>query len=615
MSASSSASTTAVRDYWRATLLAWHAAPALVGWLVLLHLILAVVPAGQSWIYKLLVDLVSQANRPSFQPRDLWAAGGLFVLTLLFGQTAAALIRPLDDQMSERLQGALGREILRVGERQASLAFYEDERVQNDFDKARRGVDYSLLEALSLVPYALQQFAIVTTLSLLLARFHPLVPALLIVTAVPRFWYEARLGQYIWNGMSARSPHWRWLNYCARVLLSAEYAKEVRLFGLGDFFLGLYRQTFERAHRELVTIRRREARGAMLSSLVSASVTGAVYVVIVLAASRRQIGLGDVALYTSATFQLGGALGLLIQSYGALRQHRLRLRALYDLLDWPPLLDGAHSAPLPSRARTEGQDAPPTLLPRAPRIEFRDVWFYYPGSDTPALREINLRIDPGEKIAIVGENGAGKTTLVSLLARLHDPTGGRIFIGDTPLGALDVRAWRRQLATVSQEFLRLDAPLRTNLALANLSGEEDDAALQAACEQVGLAEALQALPCGLDQMLGRRFAGGVELSGGEWQKVALARALLREEAGIVLLDEPTSALDAPTEHALFHEFLRLADHRTAILISHRFSTVAMADRIVFLEAGAIREEGSHVELLARGGKYAELFQLQASRYR
>jgi ATP-binding cassette, subfamily B, bacterial len=178
-----------------------------------------------------------------------------------------------------------------------------------------------------------------------------------------------------------------------------------------------------------------------------------------------------------------------------------------------------------------------------------------------------------------------------------------------------VREWRRRISHVSQEFLRLEAPLRANLALGNLERDTDDDFLKATCREVGLADAVRKLPGGLDQMLGKRFAGGVEISGGEWQKVAIARALLREEAGLILLDEPTSALDAPTEHAIFRQFVQLAEHRTTVLVSHRFSTVRMADRIIVIEAGAILEEGSHAALMAYGGKYAELFELQASRYR
>jgi ATP-binding cassette subfamily B protein len=204
---------------------------------------------------------------------------------------------------------------------------------------------------------------------------------------------------------------------------------------------------------------------------------------------------------------------------------------------------------------------------------------------------------------------------LNLIARLYDPTGGAILAGGTPLQAFDVRQWRERLSNVSQEFLRLEAPLRTNLALGNLASDADDSSLWAACEQAGLADAVRALPNSLDQTLGYRFVGGVELSGGEWQKIAIARALLRDQAGIIMLDEPTSALDAPTEHALFRQFVQLAAHRTTILISHRSSTVHMADRIIVLDAGTILEEGTHAELMARGGKYAELFSLQAARYR
>lgn len=246
-------------------------------------------------------------------------------------------------------------------------------------------------------------------------------------------------------------------------------------------------------------------------------------------------------------------------------------------------------------------------------LSFDGVSKAFPG--VQALTDVSLEILAGEVHAIVGENGAGKTTLLSLLARLYDPTAGTILADDTPLPSLEVRAWRQRITNVSQEFLRLEAPLRANLAIGNLGHEAADDRLVAAYREAGLTEVVNHLPGGLDQVLGKRFAGGVELSGGEWQKVAIARALLREEAGLVLLDEPTSALDAPTEQAIFRQFVQLAAHRTTVLVSHRFSTVQMADRIIVLEAGAILEEGSHAALMAAGGKYAELFELQASRYR
>jgi ABC-type multidrug transport system fused ATPase/permease subunit len=606
------------RLYARATALAWRAAPLICSLLTLACLSQAAVPAVQAWIYKQLVDGIARAGSPAFDARDVWTAGALYVLVLLLAQVSAALSPPLDDTMSERLQGAMSLEVLAIGERQAGLAFYDDEKVQNDLQRVRTGLEYSMMEAVSLVPGTAQQLLIVVTLSLLLARLHPLLPLLLIASALPRFRYEARLRHFIWTGLSSRSPHFRWLLYCARVLLRAEFAKEVRLFGLGDYFLELYRRTFERAHDELVKLRRHELRGTALFSLLNAAVTGGAYVAIVLAAARREVTIGDVALYTAATFQLSGALLLLARFYGGLVNHQLRMQMFFDLVDRPPVLASSdHTQADKPRVEVPRRPALPqaTVRDHPPAIEFRDAWFSYPGSTQPSLCGINLRIAPGEKIAIVGENGAGKTTLVSLLTRLYDPTRGEVCVDGRSLRALDVREWRRQIACVSQEFLQLDAPLRVNLALGDLARVEDDAGLRAACERVGLAEAAESLPRRLDQMLGRRFEGGVELSGGEWQKVALARALLREAAGVILLDEPTSALDAPTEHAIFRQFVRLAAHRTALLISHRFSTVHVADRIIVLEAGRILEEGTHATLIARGGKYAELFQMQAARYR
>jgi ABC-type multidrug transport system fused ATPase/permease subunit len=591
------------RLYVRASALAWRAAPVIFSLLALTCLIRAVLPAVQAWIFKLLVDGVARAGLPAFDARDLWTAGALYALVLLFAQLSAALASPLDDTMCERLQGAMSLGVLAIPERQAGLAFYDDEKVQNDLQRVRTGLEYALLEAVSLVPGTAQHLVSSVTLSLLLARLHPLLPLLLVVTALPRFRHEARMRHYIWTGLSSRSPHYRWMLYCARVLLQAEFAKEVRLFGLGGFFLNLYRRTFERAHEELVKIRRHEQRGSTLYSLLNASVTGGAYIVIVLAAARREVTVGDVALYTAATFQLSGALLLLARYYGGLVNHRLRVGMFFDLIDRPPILEAAGAG------GSKGASSP-----KAPAIQFRDVWFSYPGSASAALRGVNLRIEPGEKIAIVGENGAGKTTLVNLLTRLYDPTGGEVSVDGIPLRTLDVREWRRQIACVSQQFLRLDAPLRVNLAPGGLPSVEEPV-LRAACERVGLAQTVEALPRNLDQMLGRRFEGGVELSGGEWQKVALARALLREDAGLILLDEPTSALDAPTEHALFRQFILLAAHRTTVLISHRFSTVGMADRILVMEAGAILEEGTHAALIARGGRYAELFELQAARYR
>ncbi|HEX2185769.1 MAG TPA: ATP-binding cassette domain-containing protein [Chloroflexota bacterium] len=277
-------------------------------------------------------------------------------------------------------------------------------------------------------------------------------------------------------------------------------------------------------------------------------------------------------------------------------------------------------------------EPPPGTKPPAPApwrrgLELRGVSFTYPGSERPVLRELSFAIRPGQAVALVGENGAGKTTLVKLLARLYDPTEGEILVDGTDLRAYDLGSWRRRLAVVFQDFVRFNLPARENIGLGQVQHVEDLALVQAAAERGGAAPLIACLPLGYDTMLGRRFAAaghdGVDLSGGEWQKVALARAFMRalpslpEEAGaqLLILDEPTAALDARAEHDLFLRFRELTRGRATLLISHRFSTVKLADRIVVLEQGRIIEAGTHAELLALGGTYADLYEKQAARYR
>jgi ATP-binding cassette, subfamily B, bacterial len=610
----------------RTAALAAGACPTLASLMVLLHLGQALVPGVQAWIYKVLVETVVAPDTLDSRSHSVWLAVVIYLSVLFLSQAATLYLPSFADQIAEKLEGRTGAALLALGERQKGLAFYSDPNIHNDLNMVRGKLSYALLEVLTIMPEIVEKTLAILILAVLIGRMHPIIPILLIVSAVPRFIQEGQLRRYIWAGMSARSPHFRWLNYLARILLGTEFAKEVRLFGFGDYILSLYRTTFARAHRELEAIRRQQQVRVTASAVLNALVTGGVYAWIVFTAARGNLSVGDVTLYAAGTFQLSGLLSRLTSMHGTLVEHYLTMRTFFRLVDLEPGI----ATPSPGTSMKSGTqvtgttnfDVSPISHVRshetphsAPELEFQAVGFCYPNSAVPALRDFNLRIAPGEKIAIVGENGAGKTTLLSLIARLYDPTEGQILVDGIPLVQVDVDHWRARLAVVSQDFLRMDASVRENVGIGNVQHWPDDSTLLAACEQAGVAQAVRALPKELDQMLGRRFEGGVELSTGEWQKLAIARVLVRPEADIVILDEPTSALDASTEAAVFQQFLKISASRTAILVSHRFSTVRAADRIIVLDQGQIVEQGTHDELMRKGGMYSTLFNMQAARYR
>jgi ATP-binding cassette subfamily B protein len=482
----------------------------------------------------------------------------------------------------------------------------ENSEIYDKLERARR----QTVARIGLVTGLLGLVQDLVTLATLAAALTVYVPWLLVLLALavmPSFLGESRFAALAYSLLYSWTEERRQLDYLRYVGASDVSAKEVKLFGLARFLVDRYATLsteYYEANKALAT--RRAIVGSLLAMIGTLGYYGAYGAIIYLTVTGHRSPGGPftigVLTFLAASFrQSRDLIQRTLLSASQLVEQSLYLEDLFAFLAVEPRIRSREGAATVQSPFHDG-------------FVFDDVGFRYPGSERWAVRHLSFRIRPGERIALVGENGAGKTTLAKLLARLYDPTEGRILLEGRDLREYDVESLRRHVGVIFQDFFRYDFPLRENIAVGDIERLLDQPAIVAAAER-GLADSVAArLAHGFDQLLGRRFEGGVDLSGGEWQKVALARAYLRD-SDLLILDEPTAALDARAEYQVFQRFAELTVGRMAVLISHRFSTVRMADRILVLRGGELIEEGSHDELLAMGGLYAELFQLQAAGYR
>jgi ATP-binding cassette subfamily B protein len=396
------------------------------------------------------------------------------------------------------------------------------------------------------------------------------------------------------------TPERRELDYLRYMGASDESAKEVKIFGLSGFLIDRFRQLSDEFYAKNRTLSvKRAGWGGLLSGIGTAGYYGA-YVVIIWQATGGKISIGDLTFLAGSFRQLRGLLEGILSRFSSVSQGALYLRDLFEYLEIKPgIVSPSRALPFPNPIR-QG-------------FVFENVGFKYQNAERWANRHLNFTLHPGEKLALVGENGAGKTTLVKLLARLYDPTEGRILLDGHDLRDYDLTQLRENIGVIFQDYVRFKMTAGTNIAIGRIADKNDRPRIEQSARQSLADTVIAKLPGGYEQMLGKRFGQGVELSGGEWQKVALGRAYMRD-AQVLILDEPTAALDARAEYEVFQRFAELTAGKSAILISHRFSTVRMADRILVLENGQMREAGSHEDLLAADGRYAELFRLQARGY-
>jgi ATP-binding cassette subfamily B protein len=481
------------------------------------------------------------------------------------------------------------------------LQFFENPLFYDTLQNARRQADSSALAIVNAILQILQQAITLISLVILLVRFSPWIAVIVIVAAIPSFLSQSQYAERAFRTVTHRAPENRLLNYLESLLTGSDTVKEIKLFGLGKPLLKRYQTLFNKFYLEDMAIAKRRTFAGLGWGLLSNVAYYGSYVWIIQQAVVSLITLGDMTMFLGLFRQSQSSIRSLLDSFNRLYESNLYLDNLMTYLELEPQLV----------APENGIIAPAPIIQG---IEFRNVSFCYPGSDVFVLRNINLTIQPGERIALVGLNGAGKTTLIKLLTRLYDPTEGQILLDGVDLREYDLPSLHQRFGVIFQDYVRYQFTVRENIGFGQVDALEDLERIKEAADRGGATQVIESLPKGYDTMLGRRWEKGAELSGGQWQKIALARAFMRD-AEVLVLDEPTSALDAEAEYEVFQRFGELIGDRIAVLISHRFSTVRMADRIVVLSDGKIIELGSHQELIALDGAYARLFNLQAEGYR
>nr|WP_299245432.1 ABC transporter ATP-binding protein [uncultured Halomonas sp.] len=588
--------------------LVWDTSHGLTLGLMACTLVAGILPAVAAWVGKLIVDAVvaamalhSQTDSP-LEFATLWPVLRYVALEALVIALIALAQRGLSAQQS-LLRALLGQKVnVMILEKAGTLSLsqFEDSEFYDKLTRARREASTRPLALVTKTFGLLQNAISLASFAVLLVQFSPWALLILLIGALPVFVSEAKFSGDAFRLFRWRSPQTRMQMYLETVLAREDSIKEVKLFGLEPLFLKRYRDIFDGLYAEdrRLTIRR-DTWGFLLGLLGTLAFYGA-YGWVVIETIGGRLTLGDMTMYLMVFKQGQSALSASLTAISGMYEDNLYLSNLYEYLEQPVA---------PSTGTlTQG------ALP-GDGIRFEGVGFTYPGTQTPVLQSIDLHLRPGESLALVGQNGSGKTTLIKLLTRLYDPSEGRILLDGSDLKEWDDATLRRRIGVIFQDFERYQLQVGENLGVGDVAAFTDTERWERAARQGMANDFIERMDRGYHTQLGRWFKDGQELSGGQWQKIALARAYMREEADILVLDEPTAAMDAAAEAQVFEQFRRHARERMTLLISHRFSTVRAADQIVVIDGGRIIEHGSHETLLAQEGRYAQLFRLQAAGYK
>jgi ATP-binding cassette subfamily B protein len=576
--------------------------------MIALRILRAFVPVTIFWIGKLILDSVIGARAGHGTLTQVWRYLLLEIIVVLAGEIFARTSSLVESLLSDLFSNEMSVRLMQHAAT-LDLAQFEDPAFYDHLERARRQT-VGRIALLTLLLSMSQDFITLITLAGALIAYSPWLLLLLAIAVLPSFLGETHYASLGYSLLFRWTPERRQLDYLRYVGASNTTAKEVQMFGLAPWLAERYRVLAQKFYEENKSLSIRRGLVSALLSILGTIGYYAAYVIILLRAVHGEITIGMLT-FLAASFGRGrDVIQSILLSASSVYEQALYLRDLFVFLELKPTITS------PAKPR-------PIPLPLREGFQFEDVGFKYPGSERWALRNVSFVLKPGERIALVGENGAGKTTITKLLARLYDPTEGRILLDGVDLREYDLAAVRRTIGVIFQDFVRYDMRFDENIGVGEIESvraqldapdSKPPESIRIAADNSLAASLLPRFEKGYQQMLGKRFDDGVDLSGGEWQKIALARAYMRD-AQVLILDEPTAALDARAEYEVFLRFSELVAGRMAVLISHRFSTVRMADRIIVLRHGKVEESGSHEELVARKGLYEELFSMQAKGYR